>query len=94
VLISQGFSIAETSRTLGIDDHTYYRWRIECGGTRVDQAKLLKELEVENTRLKSLVADVTPDKGILKEAAPGKLLSPHKRRQAVIRACKRLCTGG
>jgi putative transposase len=71
VLISQGFSIAETSRKLGIADHTYYRWRKEYGGMRVDQAKRLKELEVENTRLKSLVADVTSDNAILKEAARG-----------------------
>ena len=71
VLLSQGSSISEVSRKLGITDQTYYRWRKEYGGMRVDQAKRLKELELENIRLKKLVADLSLDKAILKEAARG-----------------------
>ena len=68
---SQGASIAETSRKLGITEQTYYRWRKEYGGMRVEQAKRLKDLEKENTRLKKLVADLSLDNSILKEAAEG-----------------------
>jgi transposase-like protein len=71
VLQSQGASIAEACRRIGVTDHTYYRWRKEYGGMRLDQAKRLKELELENTRLKTLVADLSLDKAILKEAAQG-----------------------
>jgi len=71
VLLSQGLTIAETSRKLGITDQTYYRWRKEYGGMRVEQAKRLQELEQENSRLKRLVADITLDNAILKEAARG-----------------------
>jgi len=59
------------SRELGISEQTYYRWRKEYGGLRVDQAKRLKELEKENARLKKLVAEAELDKAILKEAASG-----------------------
>jgi putative transposase len=59
VLLSQGLTISEASRKLGITEQTYYRWRREHGGMRVEQAKRLKELEKENSRLKKLVADVT-----------------------------------
>ncbi len=71
VLQSQGMTIGETSRKLGISEQTYYRWRKEYGGMRVDQAKRLKELEKENVRLKKLVADLSLDKDILKEAVRG-----------------------
>ena len=69
VLLSQGVTIAEASRKLDITEQTYYRWRKEYGGMRVEQAKRLKALEQENTRLKRLVADITLDNAILKEAA-------------------------
>ena len=71
VLLSQGSTVGEASRKLGITEQTYYRWRKEYGGMRVEQAKRLHELEKENTRLKKLVADVSLDNAILKEAARG-----------------------
>jgi putative transposase len=72
VLISQGKTIPEISKALGISDVTYYRWRKEYGGLRTDQAQRLKELEVENNRLKRLVADLSLDNAIIKEALRGK----------------------
>jgi transposase-like protein len=69
VEVAKGQSIAHVCRKLGISEQTYYKWRKEYGGMKVDQAKRLKELEVENSRLKKLVADLTIDKDILKEAA-------------------------
>ncbi len=69
VLLSKGQSIAQVSKQLGVTDQTYYRWRREYGGLKTDQAKRLKELERENARLKKVVADLTLDKAILKEAA-------------------------
>ncbi len=63
--------IVEVMRQLGISDATYYKWRKEYGGLRVDQAKRLKEMEQENTRLRKLVADLSIDNSILKEAARG-----------------------
>jgi transposase-like protein len=71
VLQSQGMTIGEISRKLGITEQTYYRWRKEYGGMRIDQAKRLKELEKENVRLKKIVADLSLDNDILKEAARG-----------------------
>jgi len=71
VLQGRGDSIDEACRKLGIKDHAYYRWKKEYGGLDVDQARRLKELEVENARLKKLVADLSLDKAILKEAASG-----------------------
>ena len=71
VLISQGSTIGQTSRKIGITEQTYYRWRREYGGMGVEQAKRLRELEKENTRLKRLVADLSLDNAILKEAARG-----------------------
>ena len=70
-LLSQGLIVGEASRKLGITEQTYYRWRREYGGMRVEQAKRLKELEKENSRLKKLVADITLDNAILREAARG-----------------------
>jgi transposase-like protein len=63
--------IAEASRKIGITEQTYYRWRREYGGMRVEQARRLKELEKENARLKRLVADLSLDNAILKEATRG-----------------------
>ncbi|MBA7559642.1 IS3 family transposase ISDsp1 [subsurface metagenome] len=71
VLISQGATAGEASRKIGVTEQTYYRWRKEYGGMRVEQAKRLKEVEKENTRLKKLVADLSLDNSILKEAARG-----------------------
>jgi len=68
VLQSQGMTIGEASRKLGISEQTYYRWRKDYGGMRVDQAKRLKAFEKENARLKKLVADLSLDNDILKEA--------------------------
>ena len=71
VALSKGQPVAQACRTLGITEHTYDRWRNEYGGLKIDQAKRLKELERENSRLKRAVADLTLDKVILKEAAEG-----------------------
>ena len=71
VLLSQGATVGEASRKIGVTEQTYYRWRREYGGMRVEQARRLKELEKENTRLKRLVADISLDNAILKEAARG-----------------------
>ena len=71
ILLSQGNSIIEASRQVGVTEQTYYRWRKEYGGMRVEQARKLKGLEKENTRLKKLVADLSLDNSILKEAARG-----------------------
>ena len=71
VLIIQGSTIGEASRRIGVTEQTYYRWRREYGGMGVEQARRLKELEKENARLKRLVADLSLDNIILKEAARG-----------------------
>ena len=72
VLLNQDSTVGEVCRKLGISEQTYYRWRKDYGGMRVDQARRLKELEKENARLKKLVADLSLDNDILKEAARGK----------------------
>ena len=69
--ISQGNSIAEVSRKIGVTQQTYYRWRKGYGGLRIEQAKKLKSLEKENAQLKKLVADLSLDNAILREAAEG-----------------------
>lgn len=69
VLLSQGQTIAQASKSIGVTEQTYYRWRKEYGGLKTDQAKRLKELERENARLKRLLADAELDKAILREAA-------------------------
>ena len=69
--LSQGGNIGEASRKIGVTEQTYYRWRREYGGMRVEQAKRLKELEKQNNRLKKLVADLSLDISILKEASRG-----------------------
>ena len=71
VLVSQGKSVADAVRAIGVTQVTYYRWKQEYGGLKVDQVKRLKELEQENTRLRRAVSDLTLDKLILKEAAKG-----------------------
>jgi putative transposase len=71
ILLSQGDTIAIVSKKIGVSEYTYYRWRKEYGGLRVEQAHRLKELEQENSRLKRLVADLSLDNAILKEAARG-----------------------
>lgn len=71
IYISQGKTVAETIRILGISDVTYYRWRKEYGGMTTTQVKRLKELEKENQRLRKAVSDLTLDKLILQEAAKG-----------------------
>jgi len=71
VLLGRGKKVAEVVRELGIHEVTYYRWRKEYGGMRVDQMKRLKELEQENVRLRKAISDLTLDKLILQEAAKG-----------------------
>ena len=71
VLQSQGKTVAEAIRSIGVTEVTYYRWRKEFGGLKVDQIKRLKELENENARLRRAVSDLTLDKMILAEAAKG-----------------------
>ena len=71
VRLSQGKSVGVICRSLGISEQSYYRWRREYGGLKVDQAKRLKELEKENTRLRRAVSDLMLDKLILQEAARG-----------------------
>jgi transposase-like protein len=71
VVTSQGQSVAEAIRAIGISEVTYYRWRQEFGGLKSDQVKRLKDLETENTRLRRAVSDLTLDKLILQEAARG-----------------------
>ena len=71
VLFSQGATLSVVLKKIGVSDCTYYRWRKEFGGMRIEQAKRLKELEIENSRLKKLVADLSLDKAILIEAARG-----------------------
>ena len=69
--LQQGATVAAVSKSISVSTHTYYRWRKEYGGLRVDQAKKLKSLEKENARLKKLVADLSLDNAILKEVAEG-----------------------
>lgn len=69
VELAKGQPISKVVRKLGIAEQTYYRWRKEYGGLRVDQAKRFKEVEKENARLKKVVADLSLDNAILKEAA-------------------------
>lgn len=71
VLLSQGVAVGEVIRRLGVTKITYYRWRREFGDMKVDQARRMKDLERENLRLKRLVADLSLDNAILKEAASG-----------------------
>lgn len=72
VLLAQGKPVAEAARAIDVAEPTYYRWRAEFGGLKLDQVKRLKELERENARLRKAVSDLTLEKVILKEAASGK----------------------
>ncbi len=69
VELAKGITVPEVCRTIGVSEQTYYRWRKEYGGLKLDQAKQLKELQLENSRLKKLVAEQQLDMAILKEAA-------------------------
>ena len=69
VLVAKGMTIADVARQVQVTEQTVYRWRKEFGGMRADQARRLKDLEGENTKLKRLVADLTLDKLILQEAS-------------------------
>ena len=69
VLLAQGQTVAQVSKALSVTEQTYYRWRKEYGGVKADQARRLKDLERENTRLKRLLAEAELDKAILREAA-------------------------
>lgn len=71
ILLHEGAGIAAMAKKIGVSGHTYYRWRKEYGGMRIDQAHRLKQLEQENSRLKRLVADLSLDNAILKEAVRG-----------------------
>jgi transposase-like protein len=71
VLIAQGSKIPDVVRTLGVTQVTYYRWRREFGGLQTDQVKRMKDLELENQRLRKAVFDLTLDKLILAEGAKG-----------------------
>jgi len=71
VLVGQGKPVADAVRTIGVTEATYYRWRSEFGGLKLDQVKRLKVLEQENGRLRRAVADLTLEKLVLKEAASG-----------------------
>ena len=69
VVLAQGATTAEACRRIAVSEQTYYRWRKEYGGLKVDQARRMKDLERENARLKRLVADLALDKAILQEAS-------------------------
>ena len=71
ILLSQGIALVVVWKKIGVSDCTYYRWRREYGGLRIEQVKKLKSLEKENDQLKKLVADLSLDNAILKEAAAG-----------------------
>ena len=71
VLAAQGKSVAEAVRAIGVTEATFYRWRAEFGGLKLDQVKRLKALEAESARLRKAAADLTLEKVILKEAASG-----------------------
>ena len=71
VLTSQGQSVADAVRSIGVSEVTYYRWRRDYGGLKSDQVKRLKALETENARLRKAISDLTLDKLILQEAARG-----------------------
>lgn len=71
IMLSKGSTIGEASKRIGVTEQTYYRWRKQYGGMKVEQAKRLKDLEKENFRLKRLVADLSLDNAILKEVSKG-----------------------
>ena len=90
VLVSQGQGMTEAIRQIGVSEVTYYRWRQEFGGLKIEQVKRLKELELENSRLRKAVSDLTLDKLILQEAARGNFYAPRVAVPALSR-CERSC---
>jgi len=83
VVLAQGATTAEACRRIAVSEQIYYRWRKEYGGLKTDQARRMKDLEKENLRLRRAISDLTLDKLILQEAAPGKLLSRARRRRCI-----------
>jgi hypothetical protein len=83
VLVSPGQNMMDAIRQIGVSEVTYYRWRQEFGGLKTEQVKRLKDLELENSRLRKAVSDLTLDKLILQEAARGNFLSPARRRACI-----------
>ena len=71
IVLAQGGTVSDACRRIGVTEQSYYRWRKEYGGLKMDQARRMKELEKENTRLRRAVSDLTLDKLILQEAARG-----------------------
>ena len=71
IVLAQGGAVPDACRRIGVTEQTYYRWRKEYGGVKVDQARRMKDLERENARLRRAVSDLTLDKLILQEAARG-----------------------
>ena len=83
VALAQGETVAQACRGIGVSDHTFYRWRQQYGGLRIDQARRLREMEAENGRLRRAVADLTLDNQNSEGGSTGKLLSPARRRRCV-----------
>ena len=89
VEVGRGKTVAESVKKIGVTEQTYYRWKKQYGGLRIDQAKRLKDLEKENSRLKRLLADAELDSGVsggrpgMTEGMHSQLLSPAKRQRAV-----------
>ena len=71
IVLAQGGTVADACRRIGVTEQSYYRWRKEYGGLKMDQARRMKDLETENQRLRKAIADLTLDKLILQEAARG-----------------------
>src|SRR5262249_5144651 len=82
VLVSQGQTMVDAIRQIGVSEVTYYRWRQEFGGLKSEQVKRLKDLELENSRLRKAVSDLTLDKLILQEACAGTCQAPRVARPA------------
>ena len=76
VAVAEGCTVAEASRQIGVTQQTFYRWRAECGSLRIDQARRLKQLEAENTRLKRATADLALDNQIRSQSSLGYRLLP------------------
>ncbi|MEZ5933895.1 MAG: IS3 family transposase [Alphaproteobacteria bacterium] len=91
VLVGRGMARVDAIREVRITEQTYYRWRKQYGGMGTDQLRELKRLQKENDRLRKAVSDLTLDKLILKEAAPGKLLSPSRRRACIDQVLTQFC---
>src|SRR5262249_17801400 len=90
VLVSQGQNMVDAIRQIGVSEVTYYRWRQEFGGLKSEQVKRLKDLELENSRLRKAVSDLTLDKLIVQEAARGTFYPPRVAVPA-LRRCERSC---